>query len=150
MVNHQQKIAALEHFQRFLNKYELVCKKAFSFGGILLHPAEIHTLEFIRSKQTSFVSEIAKEMGTTRGAASQMVLRLKKKALLSQAPDRRNKSRQLLEVTAKGLGACLAHKAHHEAKDAVFHAWLDALDNPEMATMKSLFGMMDGWMDNYL
>lgn len=150
MADHQQKIAALEHFQRFLNKYELVCKKAFSFDGTLLHPAEIHTLEFIRSKQASFVSEIAKNMGTTRGAASQMVLRLKNKGLLSQTPDRLNKSRQLLKITAKGLGSCQAHQAHHQEKDAVFHAWFDALDHQDMAVMKSLFEMMDGWMDNYL
>jgi DNA-binding MarR family transcriptional regulator len=140
----------LEIFQLFLNKYELVSKKAFDFKGVSLFPAEIHTLDFIRRRRVTYVSQIAKETGITRGAASKMTLRLKNKGLITQTPDTRNKSRQLLKTTLRGEGVCEAHDAHHEKLDSQFHAFFNSLDTGQMENIKSLFKMMDTWMDNYL
>ncbi|MCP4114306.1 MAG: MarR family transcriptional regulator [Desulfobacteraceae bacterium] len=140
----------LETFQLFLNKYDLVSKKAFDFNGVTLFPAEIHTLDFIRRRRVTYVSQIAKETGITRGAASKVTLRLKNKGLITQNPDRRNKSRQLLKTTSRGEGACEAHGAHHEKLDRQFHAFFNSLDTGRMETINSLFKMMDTWMDNYL
>ena len=150
MTDSNLKQTTLETFQKFLNKYEIVCKKAFTFNKTELFPAEIHTLDFILRKGVSFVSEIAKETGTTRGAASQMTVRLKKKGLLKAESDPKNKSRILLKPTAKGKKACLDHEIHHMEKDKDFHAFFDSLDNKKMEEIKEMFKMMDLWMDKYL
>lgn len=140
----------LETFQLFLNKYDLVSKKAFDFKGVTLFPAEIHTLDFIHRRGVTYVSQIAKETGITRGAASKMTLRLKSKGLITQTPDTRNRSRLLLKTTSRGEGACGAHDAHHEKLDRQFHAFFNSLDPGQVETINSLFTMMDTWMDSYL
>ena len=150
MTENIKKIRTLEKFQLFLNKYESVCKKAFEFAGVKLYPAEIHTLEFIRSKGKSFVSEIAKETGITRGAASQMTVKLKKKGLLKSETDPQNKSRLLLKATKRGVDACKAHEEHHLQKDQTFHEFFDSLKDEELENTKELFEMLNLWMDEYL
>ena len=144
------KQTTLEAFQAFLNKYDMVSKKAFDFDGVTLFPAEIHTLEFIRTHTHTFVSQIAWETGITRGAASKMTVKLRKKGLIRQSPDTRNRSRQLLQITARGERACQAHDAHHLEKDKAFHDFFSALDPSEAQILKRTFEMMNSWMDNYL
>lgn len=144
------KQTTLETFQTFLNKYEAVSKKAFDFHGETLFPSEIHTLDFIRSHSGTFVSRIAKETGITRGAVSKITLKLKKKKLIVQTADPRNRSRQILKITSKGERICQAHDVHHKEKDRLFHAFFDAVDNADMTMIKELFKMMNAWMDHYM
>lgn len=140
---------ASESFVRFLNKYSKVARTAFDFAGERLFPAEIHTLSFIEGRGSSYVSEIARDTGVTRGAASQMTSNLLKKDLLSGEKDPENRSRTLLRLTAKGKAAAAAHTEHHEIRDKTFLAFLDSLSADQLRLVRRLFHEMDCWMDNY-
>ena len=84
------------------------------FGtGVPLHRAEIHTVQAIGHKSGMNVTQLAERMGTTKGAASQMVSKLVRKGLVrkSYAPD--NAKEVLLELTDLGRVGFETHEHFH-------------------------------------
>ncbi|KIX14460.1 MarR family winged helix-turn-helix transcriptional regulator [Dethiosulfatarculus sandiegensis] len=134
----------------FLAKYERVGKEPYVFAGVRLYPAEVHALEFIWQKKVSFVSELAKETNITRGAASQVTIKLFKKGLLRQTTDPKNKSRKLLKTTPKGEQVCLAHAAHHQERDADFYHFVDSVSDRELESVKLFMQKLNEWIEGYM
>ena len=139
-----------KYLLRFLNKYGQVEKKSLVFAGVNLHPVEIHTLCFIDKRGGSFVSEIARETGVTRGAVSQVVSKLEKKGLVEKVQDTANKSRLILQATDKGKECSLDHETMHKNMDDALFSYLQSLDADHLALIEELYRKMDCWMDNYL
>ncbi len=88
---------------RVLSKYTMIERKVFDFGvGIKLYPSEVHTLSTVDRLGGCGITELAKESGVTKGAASQLVSKLVGKDLLVKEPDPQNGSRVIIRVTETG------------------------------------------------
>jgi DNA-binding MarR family transcriptional regulator len=136
---------------RAFEKYLSVNKMPLDFGvGEPLYPSEIHMISTVARKGVVNVTELARHLGKTKGAASQMVGKLVKKGLLSKSPDPEKKSRILVAATDKGRVAHEAHMEFHAAHDRLFIDYLAELAPEEYRTFSTLCRRMNAWMDSYL
>ena len=108
-----------EVFLRIMHKIVENQKKPRYYGiDELLFPSEIHTIMMIGLHRGAHVSELARFLGVTRGAVSQMVAKLEDKALIEKMADPENGKKILLSLTTKGKVAYYAHEQYHEETDA--------------------------------
>ncbi|WP_156823341.1 MarR family transcriptional regulator [Woodsholea maritima] len=87
--------------------------------GVVLHRAEIHTLQAIGDSQGAIMKDLAERMGVTRGAMSQMARRLEDKGLITRQAGRNSKE-IVLVLSALGEKGVAAHKAFHRAMYQTF------------------------------
>ena len=133
-----------------LTKYSLIDRKPIDFGvGVALYPSEIHMVSRIDGRDGVGVTELAEEMGITKGAVSQLVARLEKKGLVTKenAPD--NRTRVLIRTTERGHTATRNHLEFHREHDKDFLEYIAGLDDESFAAALRLAERMNRWMDGY-
>ena len=119
-----------EAFLRIVHKVIENQKQPRHYGiAEKLYPAEIHTLMMIGNHADRHLSELARLLGVTRGAVSQMVDKLTKKKLIEKRADSENATRVLLELTNKGKVAYFAHQQFHEDTDAPLFEYINRLSD---------------------
>ncbi len=144
-------VPVLRNFSRAMAKYSQIERKAFDFGiGMELYPAEIHMVMAVDMRDGAGVTELAEELGITKGAVSQLVTKLVKKGLLLKEPDPENGSRVVVMTTEIGHAASENHLAFHRDHDKIFLEYMATLDAASYATVSQLSEQMEKWMDNYL
>ncbi|BCS87959.1 MarR family transcriptional regulator [Pseudodesulfovibrio sediminis] len=144
-------LPVLKTLGRALEKYARIDKMPFDFGvGDPLFPAEIHMVSTVVTQGPFSVTELAQELGTTKGAVSQLTGRLLKKGLFTKEKDRHNGARVIISATELGRVAHSRHMEFHQKHDAQFMAFLQNLDDSSYQVVCSLSEEMDGWMGNYL
>jgi DNA-binding MarR family transcriptional regulator len=77
-------------------------KKIFTFKGVSLYPSEVHLMLVIKNDIDTNATEIAKQLGLTKGAVSQTLLRLEKKGIILKTKDPYNKNELTLSLTTLG------------------------------------------------
>lgn len=80
-------------------------KKIFKVNEVCLYPSEVHLMLVIKNKIDTNATEIAKQLGLTKGAISQTLTRLEKKGILLKTKDPYNKNELTLSLTAFGKKA---------------------------------------------
>ena len=83
----------------------------------LLYEAEIHMIMHIRDNPNLHLSAIAEKIGVTRGAVSQIVMKLERKGMISKSKSPQNKSMTMLSLTPQGETAYQEHKNFHQKFD---------------------------------
>lgn len=140
-------------FNRFgsvLTKFALIDRKARDFGvGVPLYPSEIHMVSRLDGRGDVGVTELAEELGITKGAVSQLVSRLVKKGMVTKEPVPGNRSRVLIRVTPLGHRASESHLAFHLQHDGAFLDFLAGLDDATYATVLRVAEEMNHWMEAY-
>lgn len=87
-------------------------KKPKDFGcGVLLFPAEVHTLSAVYQNPQSNMTEIAALLRVTKGAVSQMISKMEAKGLVKKMFAPGSEKQRILRVTEKGM---MAHRGHEE------------------------------------
>lgn len=109
--------------------YQLLCtvrqfnifdEEAHYFGGDQpLYTAEIHVIGCIGTDQGLCASDIARKLGVTRGAVSQILKKLEKKGYLLRTADPDNKLRFILSLSEKGMKAYGMHLEYHRYLESV-------------------------------
>lgn len=90
-------------------------RKARTFGtDTELYHSEIHMLQCIMEHPGLHISGIARELGITRGAASQTAKRLERKEMIMKEASPDDSKKIVMQLTQKGETACLHHKQAHE------------------------------------
>lgn len=103
-----------------IRQFNIFDEKAHYFGGDQpLYTAEIHVLSCIGGRRGLCASDVAREMGVTRGAVSQILKKLEKKGYLVKEADPGNKLRFLLGLSEKGIRAYRKHLEYHRYLDAM-------------------------------
>ncbi len=105
--------------------------KADYGNNILLYRSEVHTIEIIGRASGIHISEIAREMGVTKGAISQRMKVLKRKGLIEKVADPKNQSRVLVTLTEAGKICFLSHRKYHQKKDKEMFDYLKKLNKKE-------------------
>ena len=151
MRSFEELFSMLNLFGSALTKYALVDGHASDFGvGVDLHPSEIHMVSRVDCRDGVGVTELAEEIGITKGAVSQMITRLADKGLLVKEPAPENRARVVIRTTEKGHTASENHLEFHRTHDKVFLEYLAGLDDEEYARVKEVGEQLNRWMDEYM
>ena len=85
------------------------------FGcGVLLFPAEVHTLSAVCENPRSNITELAELLGVTKGAVSQMISKMEKKGLIIKEFAPGSEKQRMLKLTEKGKLAYNGHEEYHK------------------------------------
>ncbi|HTY91104.1 MAG TPA: MarR family transcriptional regulator [Methanocella sp.] len=104
----------MEIWVRILNKMDEADTRKRDYGtGGVLSPAEIHLVQAIGMNPGMNVTDMAKNMGVTKGAVSQMVKKLESKGLAVKYSSAGNEKEVLLKLTASGKVAQNGHDRYH-------------------------------------
>lgn len=106
-------------------------KKIFKFKGVSLYPSEVHLMLVIKNDIDTNATEIAKQLGLTKGAISQTLLRLENKGIILKTKDPYNKNELTLHLTGFGEKAyefCQSSQASFMEAHENYLAKLDTKD----------------------
>jgi len=100
---------------RIVYKLAEIDKQVRNYGtDSPLHVSEIHMIQEIKNSNGSHISEIARNLDVTRGAVSQIIMKLEKKGFVRKEMDSENKLKLVPVLTEKGETADFNHKKYHE------------------------------------
>ena len=137
-----------ETFLRIVHKVMENQKQPRHYGlSEKLYPAEIHTVMTIGNHENVHVSELARYMGITRGAASQIIVKIEKKGLIEKTVDPENATRILLSLTNKGKIAYYGHEQFHEEMDAPLFDYIDQLSESQYEFAQDFMQKLEDMVD---
>ncbi len=135
-------------FFRIVNKFSQFEKKPRDFGtGITVYPSEIHTIEVIGKNAGVNVTELARLLGITKGAASQIVQKLVKKGLIEKHKNVDNDKEILVRLTPAGQNAFQGHEKHHARIDLLLYRKLDDMSGEQIVFLEDIFKTIEGYLD---
>lgn len=103
--------------------------KARTFGtDTELYHSEIHMLQCIADNPDLHISGVARLLGVTRGAASQMAKRLERKQMVTRGASSGDHKKVVLLLTPKGRTAAANHREAHEKYNARIAELLQGAD----------------------
>ncbi|PID55723.1 MarR family transcriptional regulator [candidate division KSB3 bacterium] len=141
----------MKESQRFLaemakiqNRIKSNDKRPRSFGtSCLLHQSEIHLIDAIEPGEGIMASNLARKMGITNGAVTQLADKLLKKGLLVKQKRPGNRKEVYLTLTKAGETAYHSHLRFHEELSSRMTAYLDSLKPEEMAVLTNFVKIID-------
>ncbi len=120
--------------------------KKFGTDELLSH-SEIHLIEIIGDNQDMSVTDIAKEMGLTKGAVSQSLKKLETKGFTGKLVDEANQSRSIVQLTSKGFISYYSHKQWHEEMDGGFAKYMKELNENELNTILTFLEKVEVFLE---
>ncbi|MDF2653369.1 MAG: MarR family transcriptional regulator [Paenibacillus sp.] len=100
---------------RFIMQLRRLERHPKSFGKAgLLTPSEIHTIEAIGCEGGILMSELAVRLSVTKGAVTQIVVRLEAKELVTRSPHPHDSRAIVISLTEIGREAFKAHEDVHD------------------------------------
>ncbi len=137
-------------FLRIVAKISELDKKIRYYGtDHPLYEAEIHMIKSIKENEGIHVTGLADMLGVTKGAVSQIIMKLEHKNMIIKDTDPRNLSRLVLRLTSKGETAYLHHEKLHQKFDELFNAVLDNATDENKAFLKNFLNLLDGQIDTF-
>lgn len=139
--------AIIGKFSRIVKLWTELEKKPRSFGiDEDLHSSQIHMIEVIGQNRDFSVSDVAANLGVTKGAASQTMKKLESKGLIRKDPDPSNSSRMLVTLTNKGKVAYFAHEHWHETMDDGFREYFTGLSPDKIQIMDEILTRVEAFL----
>ena len=125
--------ADAEHYMvQLFNRYMELSKKKHEYcEGIILYPSEIHTVEYIAVSSTTNFTEIANQMGLTRGAVSKMIGRLENLGLLVRYKYHPKQKEIYIHLTEAGVQAYEGHKKYHATMWQQLSQYFESLEGSQ-------------------
>lgn len=139
-----------------LMRFALQCRdmeaKIRRYGtDVPIHEAEIHMLKAIKQTGLTHVSGLAKKLGVTKGAVSQIIMKLHKKGLVTKGTDADNQSKLNVSLTPKGEAAYARHEELHQQFDDMTEEELarypEEFRNAVKTFLKDMLNRMDTWSE---
>ena len=112
-----------------------------------LFAAEIHMIKCVKENPDRHMRALAELLGVTRGAVSQIVMKLEGKGMLLKEKDEGSSLRRVLRVTPKGERAYAFHEELHAAFDRLVDTLLRGASDPEKAFLREFLGSLDAALD---
>jgi DNA-binding MarR family transcriptional regulator len=104
----------MEKVYKAMNIVSAEMKTAWDYGvGFPLHHSEVHLLEAIKLHEGANAGEMARHLGISNAAVSQVAKKLTKKALIESYRVEDNQKEVFFRLTALGKKACSGHQKHH-------------------------------------
>ena len=140
-----------EAFIRIVAKYRILEKRPQDYGiGEVLHPSEIHAIEMIGKNPGINVTGLARSLGVTKGAASQLIKKIENKGLVSKYKDPKDDKTVLLGLTKLGKKAFDGHEIFHAKHDAVMMQLVSELPHDKVTFLREISLKMEAALDRYI
>ena len=122
-----------------------------SFGtDVNIYRTEIHIIQLIGDRGEVYISELSRIIGVTKGTVSQIVKRLEGKGLVKKFVDASNNTRQLVNLTEKGVTAYEAHVAYHRRKHEEMTDFLNGLRKEDRAILEGFLTKAYAMIEDHL
>ncbi len=136
---------------KIVDKAQAIHKNAMHFStDSRLTLSKIHMIVSIAESHEPHVLGLAKELGITKGAVSQIVKKLENKGMIIKIPDPDNRSRYFLELTTKGRQAYNQHNEFHDLVNATFMHVLDKVPDDNIDLLFRTVQEIDNGVDDLL
>ena len=135
---------------RVVGKIFEIDKKTRKYGtDVPLYDAEIHMIKSIKENEGIHVTGLADMLGVTKGAVSQIIMKLEKKGMIVKNTDPKNLSRLVLHLSPKGETAYVYHEKLHEEFEQLIGSVLDEAAEENKAFLKSFLDTLEAKIDAY-
>jgi DNA-binding MarR family transcriptional regulator len=125
-------------------------KKTRYYGtDVPLFYAEIHLIKAIKENEGIHITGLAQYLEVTKGAVSQMLMKLEKKGFIVKEKDPGNQSRFLLKLTPKGETAHLNHMRLHQEFDEIVNDILKDQDQAKIEFLQHFLTRLIEKMERY-
>ena len=112
-----------------------------------LFAAEIHMIKCVKENPDRHMTALAEVLGVTRGAVSQIAMKLEGKGMLVKEEDESSRLRRVLRVTPRGERAYAFHEELHAAFDRLIEDLLSGASDGERAFLLNFLGKLDASLD---
>ncbi len=106
-------------------------------------------IKSIKENEGIHVTGLADMLGVTKGAVSQIIMKLEHKGMVVKDTDPSNLSRLVLRLTPKGETAYLHHEKLHLEFDGLFNAALENATEEKKMFLKDFLNSLDGKIDAF-
>ncbi|OAB41946.1 MarR family winged helix-turn-helix transcriptional regulator [Paenibacillus glacialis] len=106
-------------------------------------PSEIHTIEGIGYEGAILMNELATHLGVTKGAVSQLIVRLEAKQLVMRSSYPHDSRAILISLTEKGKEA---YKAHEEMHIQFYDQLRSELSQEEIEIFEKCIEKLNGFL----
>ncbi len=133
-------LSMIERAIRVLNLINERAKKPRDYGtGDLLFHAEVHMLVAIHNHPEANASDLAKALGITNGAVTQVVKKLRQKQLVEQFQQFENRKAVHFRLTTRGARVYLGHEEAENKDFSALMDYLDACPERDLAAIRRFF-----------
>lgn len=134
---------------KLINLYNSTQKKPRTYaGGLVLYPAQAHTLEIIGNSPGIELSVIAEEYMITKGAVSQLVTFLYDKGLIVKKPSQKGGRSTGLYLSEKGQAVFEEHRALHSGMTDEISRLADGLSPEAMVILERIAEVIEASIRN--
>lgn len=138
-----------ENVYRLINKYNQKTKVAKNYGTEdLLYSAEVHMIEIIGSYETITTTKLAKTLGITKGAVSQITHKLLKKSLINKIPSIEKNNEVFISLTDKGRVVYSYHQNIHKKMMERIDSIICDLSEKEKTALAHIVQVIDESLDD--
>lgn len=128
----------IEKYMLLVEKISNTTKAHQKFDtDVNIYRTEIHIIQMIGDRKSTYVSEISRFIGITKATVSQIIKRLEGKGLVTKFVDPQNNTRQRVALTEKGETAHAAHIAFHHREHAEMENFLTSLSEEHKAVLQT-------------
>jgi DNA-binding MarR family transcriptional regulator len=117
--------------------------------GLELHRAETHTLQAVGLDEGTNLVRLARRLGVTKGAVSQMIAKLEGKGLVVKRPADDDGRAFVLGLTPLGWRAFRAHERFHAEMHAAVRDHLGARSKARLARIRAALRDLVGIVEAY-
>ena len=111
-----------------------------------LSGSEIHVIEVVGQNEGLSVTDLARQLGVTKGAVSQKLKRLEAKELVVKGVDPANTSRITVSLSTKGRVAYYSHLQWHEAMDGGFRNYFVNLPEDKVRFLEEFLSLLEQFL----
>lgn len=125
-------------------------KTPIDFGtGELLYPSEIHTIDAI-GDHCDTVTEISRSFNITKGAVSQVIIKLHQKGYVQKVRNEAYSKEILLSLNDRGLIAYRAHKELHKTMDGEIIRLMGNYSDEWLQTFQNMLIQLEKQVDKFI
>ncbi len=148
MKNKKHKIA-YESLELAFALMELDKKTRYYGTDVPIFHSEIHVIKAIAEHPCIHVGGLADILGVTKGAVSEILKKLERKALVKKEVDESNLSRYSLSLTEKGEKAHKNHMYYHDVLNGMMEDELQNATEVELEFLLSFFSTMISRLEDF-
>jgi len=139
---------AADRFKRIVKNVTSLENALWDLGdGETLSSTELHTVAAVGEFPLITVTGMAKHMGVTKGASSQLVGKLEKKGYIQKLKRTDNNQEIHLALTGRGELACQWHEEFHHALQGVY---FDRITHEQMDVFNEVLKKFEGFGEYFL
>lgn len=140
----------IEQFMRITNTINELHSHYINLNGSMpLALGEIHLIECIGKHSETNITEIAKILGKTKGAVSQMAKKLENKGLIYKTKKEDNNKEIILQLNEKGMEILLEHDKFHASLYEDIFSSIEGSTKENIEFVKNILNKIEEHTDEY-